>query len=88
MFLAFKISCVLIKRLSSEKHLSANKYVPTLSLANEAGVIPEGPLADYFWSDYTNIGIFIAIVIAIVIGMICSVPYMRNLLLYHILILF
>lgn len=44
-----------------------NDKTPILKVANPNGVIPAGPLADYFWSDYTNIGIFIAIGVAIVI---------------------
>lgn len=55
------------KMLSTAWGQSNNDKTPLLNVANADGVIPQGSLGDYFWSDYANIGIFIAIAVAIII---------------------
>jgi len=55
------------KMVSTDWGQANTDKTPTLGLANPNGKIPQGFLGEMFWSDYANIGIFIAIAIAIII---------------------
>lgn len=60
------------KMLSVYWGQSNNDKTPILKVANPNGIIPQGPLGEWMWSDYANIGIFIAIGVAILIYIILN----------------
>lgn len=72
LFLVNLTFCNLPKMLSVYWGQSNNDKTPILKVANPNAVIPQGPLGKWIWSDYANIGIFIAIFIAILIYIILN----------------